>query len=219
MKNKNAKIVFKTSSWSGVSKAAKNIVQRMLLKNPEERLSVEEAINHPWIQYHLGNKNYLQTIFNFVGLNQFIDIGEPILTYTKKTERHSVLNVKTQPKLNKIKKLRQKKIKSPLRKKKSNKERGGRKRRRSRKRSTLKKRKINLTVSIGKNRSKKGKLSMNIEKYKKHKKVNKKKKKEKKSENSMSIQEIKFFKRRQNRQKAARQNMKYVDMDKRIRKS
>lgn len=36
-KNKKADILFKGSSW-----------------NPLERISVEEALNHPWIQFHLG---------------------------------------------------------------------------------------------------------------------------------------------------------------------
>lgn len=36
--------------WSGVSKEARNLVQRMLVRDPERRCSALEALSHPWIQ-------------------------------------------------------------------------------------------------------------------------------------------------------------------------
>ncbi len=105
MKNKKAEIVFKASAWNKVSQASKNLTQMMLLKNPDERISVEDAIKHPWIQYHLGHVNFLQSVFNFVGLKQFIDKGEPMLTYTDRSKGHSK-DVITSAELKQMKKIK-----------------------------------------------------------------------------------------------------------------
>ena len=47
------------------------MVKRMLFKIPAKRLSVVEALNHPWLQYNLGkidtlNNNFEEINDNFV---------------------------------------------------------------------------------------------------------------------------------------------------------
>jgi len=36
--------------WDEISVQAKDFVQRLLKKNPEERISAKDAMNHPWIK-------------------------------------------------------------------------------------------------------------------------------------------------------------------------
>ena len=40
---------FKASVWKGVSKEAKDLVSKLLTKEPSERLKGEEIMKHPWI--------------------------------------------------------------------------------------------------------------------------------------------------------------------------
>ena len=54
IKNRKAKITFKRNDWKKISLPAKNMVKRMLFKDPSKRMNVEEALNHSWIQYHTG---------------------------------------------------------------------------------------------------------------------------------------------------------------------
>lgn len=44
--------------WSSVSKAAKDLVKKMLQKLPTNRISASEALADPWIkQFHKGGAN------------------------------------------------------------------------------------------------------------------------------------------------------------------
>lgn len=36
--------------WQCVSDEAKDLVQKLLQKDPEKRITLIEAINHPWVQ-------------------------------------------------------------------------------------------------------------------------------------------------------------------------
>ena len=38
--------------WKNVSKEAKDLVQKMLVKNPKKRISAQEAYKHPWIRLY-----------------------------------------------------------------------------------------------------------------------------------------------------------------------
>merc|ERR1719262_1099561 len=40
----------KPEKWAGVSKLAKQFVGKMLIVNPEERLTAAGALEHPWIK-------------------------------------------------------------------------------------------------------------------------------------------------------------------------
>ncbi len=48
-KNKEAVIIFKANAWGKISEAGRNMVQRMLLRDPKERIDVKEALEHPWV--------------------------------------------------------------------------------------------------------------------------------------------------------------------------
>lgn len=44
------KYEFKDEDWSGISEDAKDLVRRMLVLNPDERISSSEAIRHKWLK-------------------------------------------------------------------------------------------------------------------------------------------------------------------------
>ncbi|CAG9319489.1 unnamed protein product [Blepharisma stoltei] len=52
---------FDDDRWKLVSKQAKNLIQKMLVLNPQHRISVKNAINHHWFIY-LGQHNQSQHI-------------------------------------------------------------------------------------------------------------------------------------------------------------
>ena len=46
----NSPLRFDDDTWKEVSTTAKDFLQKVLKKNPEERLSSIDALNHPWLQ-------------------------------------------------------------------------------------------------------------------------------------------------------------------------
>ena len=46
------------SAWDGISDEAKDLVDRMLNKNPEERLCIEEILAHPWLSGTASEKDF-----------------------------------------------------------------------------------------------------------------------------------------------------------------
>lgn len=58
--------------WSGISESAKNLVTRLLTADPQERITVTEALQHPWIADRkrvCNSKNLNQTISNLSKFN------------------------------------------------------------------------------------------------------------------------------------------------------
>lgn len=41
---------YDSSSWSSVSFEARNLINRMLTRHPNQRITAKEALRHPWIQ-------------------------------------------------------------------------------------------------------------------------------------------------------------------------
>ena len=40
---------FSGDEWSTISESGKELISRLMMKNPEFRMTAEEALNHPWI--------------------------------------------------------------------------------------------------------------------------------------------------------------------------
>lgn len=47
---KNAVYNFNQNCWQEVSEGAKDMIRKLLVSNPAERLDIEEALRHPWLQ-------------------------------------------------------------------------------------------------------------------------------------------------------------------------
>lgn len=43
--------------WVNISAMAKDLIEKMLLKNPDERISVAGVLSHPWITGSAPNKD------------------------------------------------------------------------------------------------------------------------------------------------------------------
>ena len=58
--------------WAGISESAKNLVTRLLTVDPQERITITEALQHPWIADRkrvCNSKNLNQTITNLSKFN------------------------------------------------------------------------------------------------------------------------------------------------------
>ena len=51
--NKDALIEFPDEEWKRISPAARDLVERMMRASPDERLSVDQAMSHPWMREHI----------------------------------------------------------------------------------------------------------------------------------------------------------------------
>eukprot|EP00752_Nemacystus_decipiens_P008847 g7895.t1 len=67
---------FHHDAWSSISGKAKNFIKRLLVRNPQERMSAAEAQHHPWLNNHDPNgggqklsKGALSNLVNFRNTN------------------------------------------------------------------------------------------------------------------------------------------------------
>jgi serine/threonine protein kinase len=44
------KVVFDPQTWNAYSSESRDLINRLLIKNPEERITLDEVINHPWFR-------------------------------------------------------------------------------------------------------------------------------------------------------------------------
>jgi calcium-dependent protein kinase len=56
-KNKSGRVYFQAEHWENVSKNAIDLVTRMLDSNPSTRISIHDALAHPWITQNLSDVN------------------------------------------------------------------------------------------------------------------------------------------------------------------
>lgn len=54
---KNAVYNFNHNCWQEVSEEAKDMIRKLLVSNPAERLDIEGALKHPWLQVGLIDLN------------------------------------------------------------------------------------------------------------------------------------------------------------------
>ena len=43
------KVVYTPKYWKAISKDCMDFVKKLLIKNPEKRMTAKQAINHPWL--------------------------------------------------------------------------------------------------------------------------------------------------------------------------
>ena len=48
LNNKKCEIEYPVKYWSKISEKAKDLVSKMLIKDPNERITTENALNHEW---------------------------------------------------------------------------------------------------------------------------------------------------------------------------
>ena len=61
-KNKRAKISFTSPVWKNYSKEARDLIKRMLKRDPEKRIGLEEIIESDWVKIHLEHKHINTTL-------------------------------------------------------------------------------------------------------------------------------------------------------------
>jgi len=61
----NAKYSFLKRDWKDISEEAKDFIQRVLVVKPEERISFQEALEHPWITVKSMSLNIYQRLSQY----------------------------------------------------------------------------------------------------------------------------------------------------------
>jgi len=54
--NKNGKVSFPPDCWKTVSIEGRDLVEKMLERDPKKRIEARRALGHPWIKRHYSNK-------------------------------------------------------------------------------------------------------------------------------------------------------------------
>ena len=50
------KFEFKNQKWTGISDEAKDLIEQMLILDPDERISAGEALDHQWFDHVLSDE-------------------------------------------------------------------------------------------------------------------------------------------------------------------
>ena len=43
-------VIFDKETWKGYSAESRDLITRLLIKNPEKRITLQEVIDHPWFR-------------------------------------------------------------------------------------------------------------------------------------------------------------------------
>jgi serine/threonine protein kinase len=91
---KNAKFSFSSRVWKNVSDSAKNLIEKMLQKDPQKRVSIEEILAHQWLKCS-ETRDRLQKVYRRNGID--IDETELELTLVNVTLNETIDSVKEPP--------------------------------------------------------------------------------------------------------------------------
>jgi len=72
---KEGALTFPHTHWHGISPQAKDLIQRLLVKNSQERLDASEVLNHPWV-LNGGSTTCLDTPQNLRRQNSLRDLED-----------------------------------------------------------------------------------------------------------------------------------------------
>lgn len=89
---KESRLNFPPSEWDGVSEEAKDLVNKLLVKNAQERLSAENVLKHPWFELVDSMKNNTGNTLNILKTSGLIRKNQSAQEISKFAE--SAMNVK-----------------------------------------------------------------------------------------------------------------------------
>ncbi|KAJ1659211.1 serine/threonine protein kinase [Dispira simplex] len=96
---KNAMYSFPSPRWDKISDEAKHLVSHLLQKSPESRLTVDDALRHPWMQTRFTGSTYVLDSLPFtLGLGEEYERGEqtqmhPLTAPTKESEESTAFSL------------------------------------------------------------------------------------------------------------------------------
>ena len=70
MKNKRCDLQFPPKYWDKISGEAKDLVHKMLQKDPRYRISAGDALSHAWFNIDVGDAYLYEAFDNFKQFNQ-----------------------------------------------------------------------------------------------------------------------------------------------------
>lgn len=71
-KVKKASWTFNGTIWKSISDEAKDLIEKLMDKNPETRITALDALQHPWIKKYVSQKpNEKQKVKALAGLASF----------------------------------------------------------------------------------------------------------------------------------------------------
>lgn len=85
---------FHDHEWEAISSSAKDFISSLLIKNPRKRLTVNEALEHPWIT---GHNNFADTNTNRPPLNRYSLCLQGGDTIRKKKNKNASVAVTEHP--------------------------------------------------------------------------------------------------------------------------
>lgn len=75
---------FPSAEWSGTSRESRHFIRCLLQKDPQKRMSAMQALKHPWIVKHIGNKEIEDNRQDYASVE---------VVYDQQSERESVIMI------------------------------------------------------------------------------------------------------------------------------
>jgi len=61
---KNGSYTLSGAEWKNISNEAKDLIKKMLIYDPNQRITAEAALNHPWIKKKVNEQSDPKATFN-----------------------------------------------------------------------------------------------------------------------------------------------------------